>query len=185
MSSRSISDAKTVNLVLKGDIEKYELIVKKYEDPLLRYASTILSSDDDAKDAVQTSFIKAYRNLNSYNSRLKFSSWIYRIVHNESLNMIKKNKKYITTNKDLIMKLIPSDELTEIEKLNKKEISKMVMNNIDQLPLNYKEALTLYYLQEKSYQEISDILRIPLNTVKTRLRRSKNALKQLIERKEI
>lgn len=185
MKSSSLSDEQVVNEVLNTDIEMYEILVKRYDKKLLRYADSIIGNQDDAKDAVQQAFIRAYKNLNSFNSRLKFSSWIYRITHNESVNIMKKSNKLVKKNKDLILKYTGSDETPHDQALHQKDLVNLTRQNLDRIPLKYKEVLTLHYLEEKSYEEISDILRIPLGTVSTRMRRAKLTLKKLFSEKDL
>src|SRR4030065_1487483 len=90
-----LTDEKIVELVCKKDKELYSQIIKRYQDKLIRYANYLVGEDNYAADIVQESFIKAYINLNGFNTKKKFSSWIYRIVHNEVINLIDKNKKNI------------------------------------------------------------------------------------------
>lgn len=182
MRSSNLSDEAVVKKVLGEDIDKYEILVKRYEQKLYRYAYSIVGDQHDAKDATQQAFILAYKNLNSFNPKLKFSSWIYRITHNESINIMKKNKKLIKKDKDLILKYTDSGEIPHDEALHKKEIIKLTRDNLNSIPLKYREVLSLYYLEEKSYEEISDILRLPLGTVSTRIRRAKQALKKLFNK---
>ena len=86
------SDEELVEIIKSKDKEIFAEIIKRYEKKLLRYANYLLNDSDKASDVVQESFIKAYVNLNSFNNKFKFSSWIYRIVHNEAINHINKNK---------------------------------------------------------------------------------------------
>jgi RNA polymerase sigma-70 factor (ECF subfamily) len=117
--------------------------------------------------------------LNSFNTKQKFSSWIYRITHNLAINEIKKYQKEI--------KLIDNIDNKDYEKiqddLEKKEIIREIRLCLEKLPLIYKEPITLYYLEEKSYEEISDILRIPSGTVAIRISRAKALLRKLCQEK--
>jgi len=96
----SLSDKKLVDLVRNKNQELYTHIVNRYQEKLLRYANYLVSNHQISQDIVQTAFIKAFKNLQGFNTKKKFSSWIYRIVHNESINAIKKNKKLITLEPD-------------------------------------------------------------------------------------
>jgi RNA polymerase sigma-70 factor (ECF subfamily) len=91
-SYENFSDEELVEQIRKSDRELYAIIIKRYQEKLLRYANNLIKDESRASDAVQESFIKAFINLNSFNTKKKFSSWIYRIVHNETLNIIKKYK---------------------------------------------------------------------------------------------
>ncbi len=130
-----------------------------------------------AADAVQESFIKAYINLNGFDLKMKFSSWIYRIVHNQVINTINKNKREMPLFDNVDFK---SDSDIEAE-LTKKEIKVNLDKCIGQIPIIYSEPLTLYFLDDKSYEEISDILRIPISTVGTRISRAKVIIKKICQ----
>lgn len=174
-----LSDEELVVLTRTKNKETYSEIIKRYQDKLMRYAISILNDEEKAADIVQESFIKAYVNINSFNSKKKFSSWIYRIVHNQAVNLIKKHKKELPLLDD-----IDFDSGVDIEKeYIKDELIKMVKRCINEMPVLYKEPLVLYYLEDKSYNEISDILRISINTVGTRISRAKKIMKKLCLKK--
>jgi len=162
------------------DKELYAEIVRRYEVKLLRYANYLINNKDKASDIVQESFIKAFINLNGFNVKKKFSSWIYRIVHNEAVNSIKKNKKEVP----LIEAVDLSGGKGIEEDLEKKEIIKKAHKCLGQIPVIYSEPLILYYFDERSYEEISDILRIPMGTVAVRINRAKIYMKKICETKK-
>lgn len=166
-------------VLVKEDKEIYSEIVERYQEKLLRYVKYLIGDAHKARDVVQESFIKAYINLNSFDISKKFSSWIYRIAHNLAINEAKKHQKEIK-----LFDNIENDDHEKIEKeLERKEVISELKKCLKQLPLIYKEPITLYYLEEKSYEEISDILRIPGGTVAIRIRRAKQTLKKLCQKK--
>ena len=172
-----LSDEKIVELVRKKDKELYIHIIKRYQDKLMRYASYLTGEEHNAADIVQESFIKAYVNLNGFNTKKKFASWIYRIVHNEAINLINKQKKQVSLYDDYDF-----DSGIDIEdEFIKKELRNRTHNCLNQMLVIYREPLSLYYLEEKSYEEISDILRIPVGTVGTRINRAKNLMKKICQ----
>lgn len=170
-----LTDEEIVQITRTKDKTAYSQIIKRYQNKLLRYAKYLVGDEEKAKDIVQEAFIKSYINLNGFNTSKKFSSWIYRIVHNEAINLVYKYKKEIVNIKDFDFE---SNENIE-EDFSKEELKSQVQNCIDELPISYKIPLTLYALEEKSYTEISDILRIPLNTVGTRISRAKKIMKKI------
>jgi len=176
-----LTDEEVVEIVRKKNKEAYAEIIERYQKKLIRYANYLVGSEDKAADVVQDSFIKAYINLNSFNTKFKFSSWIYRIVHNEAINLINKHKKEKPLFEDMDI-----DSGIDIEKeYSQNEIKEMIKTCIDEMPIIYKEPLTLFYLEEKSYNEISDILRISIGTVGTRINRAKLLMKKICQRKKI
>lgn len=174
-----LTDEELVEAVRSRDKELYAEVIRRYQAKLLRYAGYIMGDEQKGADAVQEGLIKAYVNLKSFNTKRKFSSWIYRIVHNEAMRMLKKDKK-----------LRRMDEGREYEsgvnledEVIKKEMLKRAHSCLKKMPLIYREPLSLFYLEEKSYEEISDILRIPLGTVGTRINRAKGILKKICQKK--
>jgi len=173
-----MTDEELVKIIRTSDQEQYSVIVKKYQDKLFRYANNIVNDESRATDIVQQTFIKAFINLNGFDTKKSFSSWIYRIVHNEAMNLIKKYKKEVSLLPDFD---IPSNDNVEDE-YNKEETATEVKKCLKEIPLSYSEPLSLYYLEDKSYEEISDILRLPVSTVGTRINRAKTQLKKICKK---
>jgi RNA polymerase sigma-70 factor (ECF subfamily) len=172
-----LSDEKIVELVRKKDKELYVHIIKRYQDKLMRYANYLTGDEQMASDVVQESFIKTYINLNGFDTKKKFSSYIYRIVHNEAINLINKQKKQVS-----LYEGIDFESKVDIEDgYIKKELTGRTHNCLSKMPVIYKEPLSLYFLEEKSYEEISDILRIPTGTVGTRINRAKILMKKICQ----
>ncbi len=176
-----LSDEEVVEITRTKNKEAYAEVIKRYQAKLMRYAKYLVSDDEKASDVAQDAFIKAYINLNSFDTKRKFSSWIYRIVHNEAMNLINKYKK----EKPLFENIDFDSGINIEEEYTQNEVRKMVKNCLEEMSLLYREPLSLYYLEEKSYKEISDILRIPIGTVGTRINRAKLIMRQICQRKKI
>ena len=174
------SDEELAEIVRTKDNHAYGELIHRYEKKLLRYAAYLINDEDLAADAVQEGFIKAFINLNSFNSKLKFSSWLYRIVHNQAMNIVSKSKSNISTDEVLEM----DSGINLEDELIKKEIKNNLHDCLNKMDLLYKIPLTLYFLEEKSYEEISDILRIPTGTVGTRINRAKIMVKKICQKKQ-
>ena len=183
----SISDEEIVKKVASGDKEFFAEIINRYEPKLARYSKKFLFGYDESADALQEVFIKTYINIKSFDTNKKFSSWIYRIAHNEFINIIKKNKTEPISVFDLdtiipfaINRLDSSESESVIkEKIELESMYKSIEKNIKSLPVKYREPLILYIYEEKSYEEISEILQMPTSTVGVRINRAKSLLKQL------
>lgn len=173
------TDEEIVVLVRKGNQKLYTHIIQRYQTKLMRYAQYLLGDHDKASDAVQESFIKAYISLNGFHIKKKFSSWIYRIVHNEAINLIDKHKKHIRLDNDTDF----ADGVNMEDSYIKEEIVSHARECLEQMELIYREPLSLYYLEEKSYDEISDILRLPMGTVATRINRAKVIMRKICQTK--
>ncbi len=174
----NFSDEEIVEKVRSYDQNLYAVIVDRYKDKLLRYAKNIIRNNEKAVDIVQDSFANVFVNLKGFDTNKKFSSWIYRIVHNEAINIINKNKREVALPED-----IDFESGVDIEKeFEQKEIEVYVEKCLESMPIMYSEPLSLYYLDQKSYAEISEILRIPMGTVAIRISRAKKIMKKICQK---
>lgn len=176
--NQDLTDEEIVNKIRTSDKSLFGLIIDRYQDKLFRYANNLIKDSDKAVDIVQETFIKAFVNLNSFKIENKFSSWIYRITHNEAINIIKKYQKDVRLPEGVDFK---SEEDIEIE-FGKKETKNLIDSCLKQIPIKYSEPITLYYIEDKTYKEISDILRIPTGTVAVRINRAKKIMKVICQK---
>ncbi len=174
----NLTDEEVVKKVIESDHELYAIIIERYQDKLLRYTYNLIRDSEKSKDSVQETFIRAYTNLNIFNTQKKFSSWIYRIAHNQAINIAKKNHREIQLLDDLDFE---SPENIEENFDQEKDVERINLCLKD-IPILYREPLSLYYIEEKTYQEISDILRIPMGTVATRINRAKKIMKNICQK---
>ena len=171
------------------DIDYFACIYERYEQKLIRYILRISSfSFEEAEDVLQEAFIKAWKNLNEFDGDLKFSSWIYRIVHNTTITEWKKSQSKGKDRKqnidEEVFQNIPSS--LNIEKKASQKFDKENIQRILQLmPEKYREALILKFLEEKNYKEISDILKKPSGTVATLINRAKKSFYQTAKQNNI
>lgn len=166
----------------RHNIKYFACLYDRYEARLLRYIIKFSSLGlEEAQDILQESFIKAWINLNDFDRDLAFSSWIYRIVHNETISTIRKKKSFGKNNtieiKEEILQ-IPESENDE----KKNQTLEVTYHLVNQLHLKYQEVLVLKFYEKMSYEEISDVLKIPEGTVAVRINRAKKQLKKLIEK---
>lgn len=173
-----LSDEEIVERVRSNDRELYSVLMDRYMNKLLRFATNLVHDEDKAAHIVQDSFIKGYINLNGFDTKKKYSSWIYRIVHNEAINIIIKFRKEIPLPTDLD----PASKENIMKDFEDDETREQVKKCLDALPQIYSDSLSLYYLEEKSYQEISEILQIPEGTVAIRISRAKKLMKNLCKK---
>ncbi len=177
------SDAELVKLSLQS-ADNFSFIIHKYEQKLMRYISYFTGLDvHQAEDIVQETFLKVYRNLNGFNPHLSFSSWIYRIAHNEALNHLKKNKKhqYISLEKDeegtaSLINVLASDENIS-QNYSRQELAEKVWKILALMREDYREVLILKFIEDYDYNRISEILKKPLGTVGVLILRAKEDFK--------
>jgi RNA polymerase sigma-70 factor (ECF subfamily) len=170
------------------NMDFFGVLFERYEKKLLRYILRISNfSYDVAEEILQECFVKAWENLNGFDEDLKFSSWIYRIVHNKTIS---EWKKTTTKGRDLKIDLESevfnniASELDIENDLNKEYTRQEVKKVLAQLDEKYREVLVLKFLEEKSYDEISDILKKPAGTVATLINRAKKKFKSLLHNKD-
>ena len=183
-----MSDKELVKRSLQ-DVDYFACIYERYEQKLIWYILRISSfSLEEAEDVLQEAFIKAWKNLNEFDENLKFSSWIYRIVHNTTITEWKKSRSKGQDKKqeldEEIFQNLPSS--LDIEKEANQEFNKENIQKILQLmPKKYREVLVLKFLEEKDYQEISDILKKPSGTIATLINRAKRSFYETAKEKNI
>jgi RNA polymerase sigma-70 factor (ECF subfamily) len=173
------TDEEVVEQVRQNNAEDYAEIIKRYQKKLLRYAQYLVNDPALAEDAVQESFIKAFINLNHFNTKKRFSSWIYRIVHNEVMTLVSRQKH--TQPAKMIATI--ADDLDLEDELIRSELITHARECLAKIEILYRVPLLLYFFEEKTYAEISDILRIPISTVGTRIRRAKILVRNICQKK--
>jgi RNA polymerase sigma-70 factor (ECF subfamily) len=172
------SDEELVALTLRNQ-DFFAYLMRRYEAKLLRYIRRISGVNlEEAEDVLQESFIKIYQNLNGFDRSLKFSSWAYRITHNQVISHFRKTQARPQTSgfdAELIETLAADiDSEREMDRKLLRENLEKILKNIDP---KYRDVLILKYFEEKDYQEISDIMQKPMGTVATLLNRAKRLLK--------
>lgn len=175
----NLTDAQLVSKTLENP-DNYALIIDRFEEPILRYVGRMTGvSHEEIEELGQIIFIKAYRSLNGFDTSLKLSSWLYRIAHNVCVDYLRKTSKKNTLSLDAedeysqaLVEKIASHENVSF-RLSEDAKKQWVREIIQMLPEKYKTVILLFFIEEKSYEEISDILQIPVNTVWTLLNRAK------------
>lgn len=169
--------------------DNFLYIVNRYKEKLFLYIRRISSfSEEDTEDILQEVFVKVYTNLNNFDKDLKFSSWIYRITHNQVISNFRKLKARPEGQAVTIDESGANNLASEIDmgKEVDAEILKEKLNKIlSEIDPKYREVLVLKFLEEKSYDEISDIIKKPIGTVGTFVSRGKKQMKDIIEKNKI
>ncbi len=168
-----------------ADKNAFAAIVRRYEAPLLRYISRLGCRDTNAaQDLLQEIFIKTYIHLNDYDHSLQFSSWIYRIAHNEIISSFRKEKNLpsvLEREGDLFLFEKVVDDLELSDEGGQKHSAAAIQAAVDRLDPKSREIIVLKFFEEKRYEEISDILQIPEGTVATMINRAKKKIKSYLE----
>jgi RNA polymerase sigma-70 factor (ECF subfamily) len=166
--------------VQQGDADVYGELVDRYEQKLMRYGTKFLARTEDIEDIVQDVFISAYRSIQSFDPSLRFSPWIYRIAHNAFVNALRKNQRGpVFMDFDTLLSHQVYEDPAHDER-EQKEMRGMLDKGIEKLSEKYREVLVLHYFEELPYKDIADVLQIPVGTVSIRIKRAKEALKNLL-----
>lgn len=183
---QSFTDQELVAKTLE-DPEQFGDLIQRYEDRLRRYVLRISNvSYDDAQDTLQEVFLKVYKNLNSFDQSLSFSSWIYRITHNQVISQYRKKKarpKEISSDftEEMLERLV--SDLSPHKDIEATELAEHIREALSELDIKYREALVLRFFEELSYDEMSDVLRKPVGTVGTLLNRAKKKFGAILKEK--
>ena len=181
----NLSDSELVSFVMKKNPDAYKILFKRYEKSLYIYIFHMVRNKEEVEDLLQNVFAKTFKSLNRFDIERKFSSWIYRIAHNEAVNFIKRKSKRIliswedvSTSKDKIEISVEAEDVAE--NFLHKEITKEVDDALEKIPEKYKKILMMRYFDEYSYDEMGKILGKPVNTVGTLISRAKKKLFEVI-----
>ena len=181
-SSSSLQDDHWVVLAVKGNEKAYSELTQKYQKPLYFHVRKMIRNPDFAEDLVQDIFLKAFKSLKNYKNDYAFSTWLYRIATNHTIDYLRKKKLETLSihadesdDKHATIQLADEDSFTD-EPMIKRERKNKVHEAIDQLPEKYKEVIIKRHIEEKSYQEISEEMDIPLGTVKAHIFRARELL---------
>jgi RNA polymerase sigma-70 factor (ECF subfamily) len=177
------SDEELIERFQGGDVYAFEMIVNRYKDPLLNFVYHFLGDRIDAEDVVQETFLRVYRNKHLYRNIAKFSTWIYTIAGNLAKTELRRRKRRRLfsisqmgfDNKDFD---VPDPLRTADVVVDGDMKEAFIRKEIDALPVKFKEVVVLRDIDEFSYEEISDILKIPIGTVKSRVNRGRLRLQK-------
>lgn len=174
MNNETDTDEQIAASVQAGSLQDFRSLVERYEVKMKRYAKKFLLGHEDAEDLVQDIFIKAYTNIQSFDTTRAFSPWLYRIAHNEFINSIKKKKREPLSffDPDTLFPHPPTPETASTE-MEKNEIRVLLDACLNKLDVKYREPLVLYFYEDMSYQKIAEIMHIPASTVGIRISRGK------------
>lgn len=181
------TDSEIIQRVIDGDQRAYAELVERHKDKAMTLAVRMLKNKSEAEEALQDAFIRAFRALPSFERKSSFSTWFYRIVFNVCSSAL--NKRGVNTllsidseNDDEMKIEIPSEDDEPDIELESKEFSEIVRREISTMDESYSSILTMFFLQEMSYEEIISVTGLPLGTVKNRLFRARMQLRSAVLR---
>lgn len=184
--SQTRTDEKLVEMALAGNSDAFGEIVRRWERKIFALCYGMLGREEDARDAAQETFVSAFRNLNGFRGDAKVSSWLHRIAVNQCLTRLRRQKTRNEAplefeNEDDSSSFFTATGQLPLGETEQKERIETVRKAVGALPTELKQVVVMKEFEEMTFQEISEILEIPLSTVKSRLY---TALKQLKKRLE-
>lgn len=191
VSESSIQDAKWVQQALAGDERIYKLFMDKYERALYFFIVKMVRDKEMIPDLIQEIFVKAFSNLSTFNPHYAFSTWLYRIATNHTIDYLRKKKlptysidEPISTKDGDVQIELPDNSFEADKEVQHKERSKIIEQAIKSLPQKYQMVIKMRHMEEKSYQEISEVLELPLGTVKAHIFRARELLYKFLKDKQ-
>ena len=184
----ALADGELVTSALSGRESCFEELVRRYQRPIAAYVYRMVGNYDAALDLTQEVFIKVYNSLSRYRSEFKFSTWIYKIAHNAAIDHLRRHavrEQALVTGPESERReiSIESRRLTPEQESERKERRSEIEAVVQLLPTAYRELIVLRHSQDLSYDEIAEVTGLPLGTVKNRLFRAREAMRdQLLER---
>jgi RNA polymerase sigma-70 factor (ECF subfamily) len=188
-SANARNDFNLVSKAKEGDHKAYAEIMQRYKDSLYFMALKMVNNKDDAMDLTVETFAKAFENLEKYKPEYAFSTWLFRIATNNSIDFIRK-KRLNVISLDSLTEEQGEDKYLQVraEGLNpeetsiRKQESEKLKNMVEQLPLRYRTLIVLRYYEELSYEEIAKQVDIPIGTVKAQLFRARDLMANILNR---
>ncbi|MEJ2054040.1 MAG: sigma-70 family RNA polymerase sigma factor [Calditrichaceae bacterium] len=182
-TKQETTDEELIARFQNGDNYAFDLLVKRYKDPLMNFVFRFVGDKNEAEDIVQETFLRLFKNKHYYKEIAKFSTWIYTIAGNLAKTELRKRKRrklfsishYMSTEKDYD---IPDEETSPESDTNTVITDKIIQNAIDKLSPKFKQVIVLRDIQGFSYEEIAEIVNIPLGTVKSRVNRARLKLQE-------
>ena len=179
-----LPDNELITLVLKGDQQAYKVLVDRYQSYIFTLAYRLMQSREDAEEVAQDVFVKAYRSLADFKGGSKFSTWLYTIAHNTSITYLRKKKQKILAIDDeaTFTQLENQESDFKANQVEDKSKKAMVNRAIEMLPPDDAQIITLFYKGDQSLDEIATVMGMETNTIKVRLFRARQKLKEKMEK---
>ena len=185
-----LSDEELVARARKGDRTAFAHLVDRHRVSVFNLTLRILGNREDAEEAAQDAFVRAFRSLDRFRGDARFATWLYRIAVNVSLSSARRSRRDLSTtslsepedDEDGLPLQIPDTSANPAERFEQAEFREQVRNLVSALPPIYSAVISMYHIQSLSYDEISEALELPIGTVKARLFRARAALRNLVGR---
>ena len=180
-SAAEQDDAALVSACLAGDQDAFALLVQRHQRRVFNLVFRMLQQYDEANEVTQDVFLAAWQGLSSFRGDARFSTWLYRIAYNCALKQLEQRKKDWALQAAIQAEPIESEEQVGVELAEAHDRQEFVREHLSTLPAKYRAVLILRHLQDMTYEEMAEILTMPIGTIKTHLFRARNLLKERLE----
>lgn len=174
------SDEQLAALALNGDQEAFAVLVERYQKQVFSLAYRLGGDYDEARDLAQEAFIQIYQELGRFDSSRRFFPWMYRVAHNTCINMLRKRPREQPAAEEEMLFVAEDRAHTPEEVFEQQEHYASLAEALLALPEKYRSPLVLKYLEGLSYQQIGEVMDLPVSTIETRLFRGRNMLKKAL-----
>ncbi len=185
-SGNNLTDQQLITQTLDGQSAAFGILVRKYQNRLFNSMVHLLRNPSDAEDVVQDAFLQALRKLDTFQGNSQFYTWLFRIARNTAISKMRRKKPTVSldsTASELRLDF-PDDGPRPSTEMERREQQTGLMRAMDQLSSEHREILILREMEEQNYETISEILELPVGTVRSRLHRARLQLKELLTRNE-
>ncbi len=189
MIDMNASDKQLIQLAIEGNQKAYEELLRKYHGVIYHLIYKMVGNKEETEDLVQETFVKAFHSLKSFKEEFAFSTWLYKIATNHTIDLLRK-KKLQTYSLDEPVKIkegevnreYPDENYSPEKVLLSGETTEIILRSIEALPEKYRRVINLRHKEDKSYEDISAFLQVPVGTVKARLFRARELLKKELKK---
>lgn len=182
---KNLTDEEIIISIKKGNASDFGLIIDRYQNKAFSLLKRMLKNEMDAEEVLQDSFLKTYNGLAGFKFESKFSTWFYRIAYNTAMTRLQSKKRKIEQEMTSVDDLHHLKSKYNEEEYLSNETKLLVKKIVDDLPERNSAVITMFYLEEMSCEEISEVLQISVSNVKVLLYRSRNILREVIEKKNL
>lgn len=179
------SDQEIIDSILHGNKSDYSIIIDRYKNKAFSLLKKMLKNEQDAEEILQDCFIKAYNSLNSFKGDAKFSTWFYRIVYNTALTKLSSKKRKTESEMSSVDEHFDLKSDYDFRIPERENLTIIVNDLVNQLPEKYSAVINLFYLNAMSCEEVGKVMDISVSNVKVLLHRSRNAMRDLIIKKNL
>ncbi len=177
---KNLSDLEIIESVIRGNHSDFSLLINRYKNKAFSLLKRMLKNEMEAEEVLQDCFLKAFNGLKNFKQESKFSTWFYRIVYNSALTKLSIQKRKITNEMSSIDDHLNLFNESDFKFSEKKDFSRFLNELIEKLPEKYSAVITMFYLEEMSCEEISEVMQVSVSNVKVMLYRSRNALRDIV-----